>query len=105
MTDEDHAEPGHRMRPSVRGTGPATDVGLNAHRLSSSEIEPGPLGEKKKHDVEEAIGLADRMFLLSASNARLLADAPVDRPRTKRTAEELAALRKEIACRLSNQPS
>ena len=89
------------MRPSVRGTGPATDVGLNAHRLSSSEIEPGPLGEKKKHDV----GLADRLFLLSASTARLLADAPVDRPRTKRTAEELAALRKEIACRLSNQPS
>ena len=57
------------------------------------------------HDVEEAIGLADRLFLLSASPARLLADVPVERPRAKRTAEELAALRREIACKLSNQPS
>jgi len=57
------------------------------------------------HDVEEAIGLADRLFLLSASPARLLADVPDERPRAKRTAEELAALRREIACKLSNQPS
>jgi ABC-type nitrate/sulfonate/bicarbonate transport system ATPase subunit len=57
------------------------------------------------HDVEEAIGLADRLFLLSASPARLLANVPVERPRAKRTAEELAALRREIACKLSNQPS
>ena len=33
------------------------------------------------HDVEEAIGLADRLFLLSASPARLLAEVPVERPR------------------------
>jgi ABC-type nitrate/sulfonate/bicarbonate transport system ATPase subunit len=57
------------------------------------------------HDVEEAIGLADRLFLLSASPARLLAEVPVERPRAKRTAEELAALRREIACKLSNQTS
>ena len=52
------------------------------------------------HNVEEAIGLADRLFLLSASPARLLADVPIERPRGKRTAEELAALRSEIARQL-----
>jgi NitT/TauT family transport system ATP-binding protein len=49
------------------------------------------------HDVEEAIGLADRLFLLSASPTRVLADVPVARPRTARTAEERAAIREEIA--------
>ena len=55
------------------------------------------------HNVDEAIGLADRLFLLSASPARVLADVPVARPRAARTAEELAALREEIARRL-DQP-
>jgi NitT/TauT family transport system ATP-binding protein len=53
------------------------------------------------HNVEEAIGLADRLFLLSASPARVVADVPIERPRAKRTPEELAALRNEIARRLS----
>ena len=53
------------------------------------------------HNVEEAIGLADRLFLLSASPARVLAEVPVERPREKRTPEELAALRREIARSLS----
>jgi NitT/TauT family transport system ATP-binding protein len=53
------------------------------------------------HNVDEAIGLADRLFLLSASPARVFADVPVERPREKRTAEELAALRSDIAQRLS----
>jgi NitT/TauT family transport system ATP-binding protein len=52
------------------------------------------------HDVEEAIGLADRLFLLSASPAHVLAEVPVARPRTAHTAEERAALRAEIALRL-----
>lgn len=54
------------------------------------------------HDVEEAIGLADRLFLLSASPARVLADVPVARPRTARSAEERAAIREEIARRLKH---
>ncbi len=54
------------------------------------------------HNVEEAIGLADRLFLLSASPARVVADVPVERPREQRTPEELAALRKEIAHRLNH---
>ena len=52
------------------------------------------------HDVDEAIGLADRLFFLSASPTRVVAEIPVARPREKRTAEELAALRAEIARKL-----
>jgi NitT/TauT family transport system ATP-binding protein len=51
-------------------------------------------------NVEEAIGLADRLFFLSASPARVIAVVPVARPREKHTAEELAALRIEIAKKL-----
>ena len=53
------------------------------------------------HNVDEAIGLADRLFLLSASPARVVAEMPVERPRGKRTAEEMAGLRSEIARRLN----
>jgi NitT/TauT family transport system ATP-binding protein len=53
------------------------------------------------HNVEEAIGLADRLFLLSASPARVVAELPIERPRARRSAEELAGLRKEIAQKLS----
>jgi ABC-type nitrate/sulfonate/bicarbonate transport system ATPase subunit len=56
------------------------------------------------HNVEEAIGLADRLLLLSISPARILADVAVARPRATHTAAELAALRDEIARRL-NQPA
>jgi NitT/TauT family transport system ATP-binding protein len=52
------------------------------------------------HNVDEAIGLSDRLFFLSASPARVIAEIPVARPREKRTAEELAALRAEIARKL-----
>jgi len=53
------------------------------------------------HNVDEAIGLADRLFFLSASPARVVAEVPITRPREKRTAEELAALRAEIAQKLA----
>jgi NitT/TauT family transport system ATP-binding protein len=52
------------------------------------------------HNVEEAIGLADRLLLLSIGPARILADVPVARPRAAHTRAELAALRQEIARRL-----
>ena len=52
------------------------------------------------HNVEEAIGLADRLFFLSASPARVIAEIPITRPREKHTAEELAALRAEVAKQL-----
>ena len=48
------------------------------------------------HDVDEAIGLADRLLLLSASPARIIADVPVTRPRAVHTQQELAAMRERI---------
>jgi ABC-type nitrate/sulfonate/bicarbonate transport system ATPase subunit len=53
------------------------------------------------HNVDEAIGLADRLFFLSASPTRLIAEVPVARPRENRSGEELAALRAEIARKLA----
>jgi NitT/TauT family transport system ATP-binding protein len=52
------------------------------------------------HDVEEAIGLADRLFLLSASPARVIAEIPILHPRAKQTPEERAAIRHDVAARL-----
>ena len=48
------------------------------------------------HDIDEAIGLADRLFLLSASPAHVVAEVPIGRPRGPHTAEERAAMRGEI---------
>ncbi len=53
------------------------------------------------HDMDEAIGLADRLILLSASPARVLAEVRVPRPRTALAADELAAIRAEIAQRIN----
>jgi ABC-type nitrate/sulfonate/bicarbonate transport system ATPase subunit len=53
------------------------------------------------HNVEEAIGLADRLLLLSASPARVLAEVPVARPRAAHSAEELRGMRAEIARRIN----
>ena len=48
------------------------------------------------HNIEEATGLADRVFLLSASPARVLAEVPIEHPRSARTRDQLATLREEI---------
>jgi ABC-type nitrate/sulfonate/bicarbonate transport system ATPase subunit len=53
------------------------------------------------HNLEEAFELADRLLLLSASPARILANVPVVRPRAAHTAAEFAALRDEIARQLN----
>ncbi len=53
------------------------------------------------HNIDEAIGLADRLFLLSESPAHVLAEVPIPRPRVKRSAADLATLRAEIAGKLS----
>jgi NitT/TauT family transport system ATP-binding protein len=44
------------------------------------------------HDIDEAIGLADRLFLLSAGPARILAELPIGR----RDAASAAAIRAEV---------
>jgi ABC-type nitrate/sulfonate/bicarbonate transport system ATPase subunit len=48
------------------------------------------------HNLEEAIGLADRIFLLSPSPARVIADIPIEHPRSVRSAAELAAIRDKL---------
>jgi NitT/TauT family transport system ATP-binding protein len=53
------------------------------------------------HNVEEAIGLADRLLLLSASPARVLAEVPVARPSAAHSPEELRGMRAEIARRIN----
>jgi ABC-type nitrate/sulfonate/bicarbonate transport system ATPase subunit len=49
------------------------------------------------HDVDEVIGLADRIFLLSGSPARVLADMPIQNPRSARSAEDVAAIRNALS--------
>jgi len=49
------------------------------------------------HDIDEAIGLADRLFLLSASPSHVVAEVPIPRPRGPLTTDELAKIRDEIA--------
>jgi NitT/TauT family transport system ATP-binding protein len=54
------------------------------------------------HDVDEAIALADRLLLLSASPTHVIAELPVARPRGTRTGEEHAAMRAEVARRIGS---
>jgi ABC-type nitrate/sulfonate/bicarbonate transport system ATPase subunit len=49
------------------------------------------------HNVDEVIGLADRVFLLSGNPARVLADVPIQNPRSTRTADEVALIRNELS--------
>jgi len=49
------------------------------------------------HDLDEAVRLADRLFLLSARPARILATMPIAQPRAARGAEDIAALKAAIA--------
>jgi NitT/TauT family transport system ATP-binding protein len=49
------------------------------------------------HDVDEVIGLADRVFLLTGNPARVAADVPIQNPRSARTADEVAMIRNELS--------
>jgi len=51
------------------------------------------------HDVDEAARLADRIVLLSARPARVLAEVPVLTPRESRTDDDIAAVKATIATR------
>jgi ABC-type nitrate/sulfonate/bicarbonate transport system ATPase subunit len=48
------------------------------------------------HSIEEAISLADRIFLLSRSPARVIAEVPIEHPRSMRTAAELGVIRDKL---------
>lgn len=48
------------------------------------------------HSIDEAISVADRIFLLSRSPARVIAEVPIERPRSTRSAAELAIIREKL---------
>ena len=52
------------------------------------------------HDVDEAIRLADRLFLLSPRPSRVVADVPIATPRRDRTADDMASIKAEIGRRI-----
>jgi ABC-type nitrate/sulfonate/bicarbonate transport system ATPase subunit len=56
------------------------------------------------HDVDEVIGLADRVFLLTGNPARVAADVPIQNPRSARTVDEVAAIRSELARKATAAP-
>lgn len=49
------------------------------------------------HDVDDAVRLADRIFLLSPRPARIIAELPIDTPRAARSTAEITAISTEIA--------
>jgi ABC-type nitrate/sulfonate/bicarbonate transport system ATPase subunit len=48
------------------------------------------------HSMDEAIELADRVLLLSASPARIVADVPIEHPRSARSADEIAVIANRV---------
>jgi NitT/TauT family transport system ATP-binding protein len=52
------------------------------------------------HDLDEAVRLADRVFLLSARPARILAEIPLSTPRRTRAEPDVAAMLTDIGARI-----
>jgi NitT/TauT family transport system ATP-binding protein len=51
------------------------------------------------HDLDEAVRLADRLFLLSGRPARLIAEMPIPQARAARSATDIASLKIAVAQR------
>ena len=54
------------------------------------------------HDLEEAVRLADRVFLLSSRPAHLVAEIPLTIPRRQRSEADIAAMLGDLATRIGN---
>ena len=57
------------------------------------------------HDVDDAVRLGDRLFLLSPRPARLLAELPIRTPRGARGDAEIAAIKLDVMRRINGDPS
>lgn len=57
------------------------------------------------HDVDDAVRLGDRLFLLSPSPARILAELPIRTPRSERGDAEIAAIKLDIMRRINRDPT
>lgn len=55
------------------------------------------------HDLDDAVRLGDRLFLLSARPARILADLPIPLPRSARGVAEIAAIKADIVRRANGE--
>ena len=53
------------------------------------------------HDVDDAVRLGNRLFLLSPRPARVLAELPIRTPRSARGEAEIAAIKADIARRIN----
>ena len=53
------------------------------------------------HDVDDAVRLGDRLFLLSPRPARILAERPIRTPRSERGNAEIAAIKLDIMRRIN----
>jgi NitT/TauT family transport system ATP-binding protein len=53
------------------------------------------------HDLDDAVRLGDRLFLLSPRPARLVADLPIRTPRRARGGAEIAAIKSDIVRRIN----
>lgn len=53
------------------------------------------------HDVDDAVRLGDRVFLLSPRPAHILAELPIPTPRSARSEAEIAAIKADIARRIN----
>jgi ABC-type nitrate/sulfonate/bicarbonate transport system ATPase subunit len=53
------------------------------------------------HDVDDAVRLGDRLFLLSSRPARLLAEVPIRTPRCARDDAEIAAIKADVVQRIN----
>ena len=53
------------------------------------------------HNVDDAVRLGDRVFLLSPRPARILADLPIPTPRSERGEAEIATIKADIARRIN----
>ena len=56
------------------------------------------------HDVDDAVRLGDRLFLLSPRPARIIAELPIRIPRGERTDAEIAAIKLDIMRRINGDP-
>jgi ABC-type nitrate/sulfonate/bicarbonate transport system ATPase subunit len=57
------------------------------------------------HDVDEAARLGDRILVLSARPARILAEVPVPKPRVARSEDDIASIKTEIVKRCGVEPA
>jgi NitT/TauT family transport system ATP-binding protein len=54
------------------------------------------------HDIDDAVRLGDRLFLLSPRPARIVAELAIRRPRSARGDEEIATIKADIARRMKD---